>query len=393
MLAAGLAALLLLMPAAGARSPATAATAGEPAATSGGAVLTSEGTPTATSATLTDDTQPPWRAVLDRAVEASRSSAYEGRLAIVSFGSAGPNVAEVEVAQGTGGGLRVGRAEAWLVGRDADDGTFWQPQAGTLLRLGNVERTDFSVGELLRKYTVTEQDVVELRTGPAIALAIRARDSDHDCERLYVDRRTGLVVRRETFEADGSVVRLVAFTDLNVSQLSVTAPTGADEQSTGAVEELTLPGLRALDDIGWAVPSSLAGGYTLRAGYAMPEANGTSLHLVYSDGLYTLSVYEQVGKVDRTALRGATAVSAGGVYAYRWPGSEPERLVWTGQDRTFTAISDAPYGQVLTAMGGLPSDPPPSLVGRLWRGTTRVADWLWPFEGSAAGEGRERNGT
>ena len=387
LLVAGVACLLLpgrLLPASAAGGgPISSSPATPPAATAG---PTAPARPATTGSLQSAGSQtPPWRAVLDRAVEASRSSAYEGRLAIVSFGDTGPNLAEIEVAQGTGGGLQVGRAETWLLGRDADHTSFWQPQAGTLLRLGNVEQPSFSIADLLHKYTVSERRTAELRTGPAIELAIRARDADRDCERLYVDRQTGLVVRRETYADDGSATRLVAFTDLHVSQLSITAPTGLEETTRGPAEPLTLSALGDLDDVGWAVPSSLAGGYTLRTGYAMPEANGTSLHLVYSDGLYTLSVYEQVGRVDRTALRGATAVSASGMYAYRWPGSEPERLVWTGDERTFTAISDAPYGQVLAAVSSLPSDPPPSFAGRLWRGTVRMADWLWPFNGHGQG--------
>ncbi len=71
---------------------------------------------------------------------------------------------------------------------------------------------------------------------------------------------------------------------------------------------------------------------------------------------------------------------AGDRHVYRWPGSEPERMVWTGDGKTFTAISDAPYDQVLAAVGGFPNDPPGGLVDRMTRGVTRVARWVWPFD-------------
>jgi hypothetical protein len=321
-----------------------------------------------------------WRAVLDRAVEASRASAYEGRLVIVGFGQDGPNLAEVDIAQGSAGGLRVGRAEAWMVGRQADDSFYWEPEAGTLLRLGSVERPEFSIAALTRKYVVEAEGSTELRTGPALVLTIRERASEHPRERLYVDDATGLVVRRDTFRAAGEPSRVVAFTKLEVTELSISAPEGVDATTRGVYQALEEEGLRILGEVGWAVPDELPGGFALRMGYALPESDGSSLHLVYSDGLYTLSVYQQFGLVDTTALGDAASVVDGGTHVYRWPGSEPERMVWTGEGKTFTAISDAPYDQVLGAVAGLPNEIPGGVLDRMKRGVGRVATWLWPFD-------------
>lgn len=321
-----------------------------------------------------------WRTVLERAVEASQGSTYEGRLVIVGFGRDGPNLAEVDIAQGSSGGLRVGRAEAWMVGRQADDSFYWEPQAGTLLRLGNVDRREFSIEALTQKYEVTTGGTTDLRTGPALLLSISERESEHVRERLYVDEATGLVVRRDTFRAGGDPSRVVAFTELKVTELSISAPDGVDATTRGAYREVSDEGLATLGDTGWSVPEQVPGNYTLRRGYALPESDGSSLHLVYSDGLYTLSVYQQFGRVDPDALGDAASVIDGGTHVYRWPGSEPERMVWTGDEKTFTAISDAPYDQVMAAVQGFPNDVPGGVVERMQRGVTRVARWLWPFD-------------
>jgi hypothetical protein len=321
-----------------------------------------------------------WRTVLDRAVEASRGSAYEGRLLIVGFGEHGPDLAEVDIAQGTGGGLRVGRAEAWMVGRQSDDAFYWQPQAGTLLRLGNVDRPQFSIDDLTEKYAVDAAGSTDLRTGPALVLSIRERGREQARERLYVDEATGLVVRRDTFGPQGQPSRVVAFTELEVSELSINAPEGVDATHRGAYRSVSDDGLGILGRVGWSVPRQLPAGFTLRNGYALPESNGASLHLVYSDGLYTLSIYEQFGRVDPDAFDDAASVVDGETHVYRWPGSEPERMVWTGDGKTFTAISDAPYDQVLATVGGFPNDPPSGLRSRMERGVARVAGWLWPFD-------------
>lgn len=329
------------------------------------------------------DTAPPpdadWRVVMEQAIEASRASAYQGRLVIVALGDRGPTVTEVDVAQGTGGGMRVGRAEAWMVGRSQEDGFYFRREAGNLLRFGNIERIRFDLQELTTKYEVRRAGVRELRFGPSIVLAIRERGAEHDRERLFVDQDSGLVVRRETFAAGGAPRRVVAFTELEIAELSVEPPTGLPaERSDGEV--VTGAELESLRQLGWAVPDELPAGFGLRGGYALPESAGSSLHLVYSDGLYTLSVYEQFGRLDGNAVDGAAGHSAEGRHVWRRPGSEPERLVWSGDGLTFTAISDAPVDAVMPAISGLPGERPPTWDRRLGRGLQRVGGWLWPFD-------------
>lgn len=321
-----------------------------------------------------------WRVVLERAVEASGASAYQGRLLVAAHDVHGPTLTEIDIAQGSGGGLRVGRAEAWMVGQGEDEGFFFRREAGNLLRFGNLERIRFDIEELTRKYEVRRAESRDLRTGPAIALGIRERGAEHDRERLFVDADTGLVVRRETFGSDGAARRVVAFTELEVVDLAFDPPQGLQDRQRGPERVLSEEGLDILDAIGWAVPRDLPGGFRLRHGAALPESSGSSLHLVYSDGLYTLSVYEQFGRLDTDAVARAARDDSAGRPIYRWPGAEPERVVWPAGDFTFTAVSDAPTEVVLTALAGLPGEQPPSFGRRLVRGVERLGGWLWPFD-------------
>lgn len=321
-----------------------------------------------------------WRATMERAVEATRGSAFRGRLVIVSFDVGGPSLAEVEVVKGPGGGMTMSRsAEAWLVGRSVDD-AFYRSRAGNLLRLGNVERIDFDLEGLLTKYEVRLAGTRALNTGPATVLAIRERGAEQDREHLMVDEATNVVVRRETFDADGLPRRIVAFTDLTVTEAAIEGPSDDDAVVRGATRSVSEKGLRILDRTGWAVPHELPGDFDLQRGYALPDGEGSSLHLVYSDGLYTMSVYEQVGRMDHDAVAGATEVTTAELHVWRWPGSEPERVVWSSDQMTFTAISDAPLDTLLAAVEGLPADRPTGLAGRLLRGLQRVGSWLWPFD-------------
>jgi hypothetical protein len=319
------------------------------------------------------------RDALQRAVEASRATAYEGRVVIVGFDATGaPTLAELEVAHGSDGGMQVGVAERWTIGRNAGVAFRSATSAGGLLALSGIEPLAFSVEDLLGKYDVVRQGASSLATGPATVVGVRERGATTDRERLHIDDRTGLVVRRETFDGAGEPVRLVAFTALDVTDEALVPPAGM--RPTGGRALLSATGLDVLGEVGWEVPSELGAGFRLREAYALPENEGGSVHLVYSDGLYTLSVYEQHGRLDPTAVRGARPHAAGDHHVWRWPGSEPERVVWSGAGMTFTAVSDAPLDTITTAIRALPADPPPGVLARVARGLSRLGSMLWPFD-------------
>lgn len=331
-----------------------------------------------------------WHKLLDDAIVASRTTSFEGRMVMIAFGPDGPDVTEVEVAQGSDGRLQVAEAETWLVGR-VDGQAFYRQLPGgpadaagdvvgrtdgVRLRLGGAERHWFSPDALRPKYAVRVEGHRLLATGRTVVVAVVARDTGVCRERLYVHERTGLVVRRDTFAVDGAPARVVAFTQLDVTDQF---PSSAALAATAGGAAAT-PDRDRLERAGWVVPPRLPAGYRLASGYVPRDSAGRSVHLVYSDGLYTVSLYEQVGRVDATALAGAVASVHDGHHVLRWPGSEPERMVWTGDDMTFTVVSDAPHDELMEVIGALPNDPPPSTAERIGRGLARLARWVWPLD-------------
>lgn len=319
-----------------------------------------------------------WRDALERAAEASRTHGYTGRLAVISLGPGGPDLAELEVSTDAAGRLQVSDAEAWMVGR-SDEGAFYLDRtAGRLLELGVVDGGGFSLDRLAENYEVGVAGRQQLDTGDASVVVIRDQDGVLR-ERLFVDEATGVIVRRETYGTDGEPVRLVAFTRLTIGSAALREPGQATTESRGPQRVLEPAELRGLEKVGWIAPQELPGGFELLTGTAVPENDG-SLHLRYTDGLYGVSVYEQMGAIDASALEGARATEIAGMHVWRWPGAEPERMVWSGEGRTFTAVSDAPTEIVAAAISVLPSDDPPSGWSRLGRGLQRVGSWLWPFD-------------
>lgn len=323
-------------------------------------------------------------ALLERAARAAEMLPFSGRLVVAATSPAGPTITELALTHEADGSMRVGRSEAWMVGRDERGGGFlWRPEPGGgpghLLGLTGMESHTFSVAGLLAKYDVEVTGAVDLVTGPATELEVRRRDGGRLCERLFVDRATGLVVRRETYAHDvADATRVIAFTELDVAGDAMPAPTATPDEH---VASLTVEDdeLEAMRGAGWAAPSELGQGYRLVGGYAPSEGDATSLHLVYTDGLYTLSLYEQRGRIDRDAMAGTTVRSLGGGVIYAWPGAELERIAWSGDGHTFTVVADAPSDEVMAAVAGLPVDPEPSMLHRLGRGVARVVSWLWPF--------------
>jgi hypothetical protein len=339
--------------------------------------------PTAAEATDADGAEVPTSspeavAELDRAVEAARTLRYRGRLTVASFGRGGPQVTTVDVARSADGRLRAEQQGAWELGRDETGSYLRTERTGSLLRLGGVEVRAFDRERFLGNYRVDDGGTSQLDTGPARVLLVRRLGVDERAETLHVDAETGLIVRRETRDADGAPVRVVAFTELEVDPATglLTPP---DE--SGDVERVSLAPVErsALEAAGLPARDRLPGGFELLDATEVEGAETPTAHLVYGDGLYTLSLYVQRGRLAQHATAGATALPLEeGGSVWRWPGSEPRRVVWSGDGVTFTAMTDAPTGVLLAAVAGLPNEPAPSTLQRLARGLARVGERLLP---------------
>jgi hypothetical protein len=321
-----------------------------------------------------------WREVLDDAVARSSARAFRARMVILNLAPGGPHLTEADFRQGPGGRMQVGRAESWLVGRDRAASFFLDGDAGQLLQLGRIERVDVGVADIARKYDGEVVGRADLDTGPALVLVFTERDAGILRERLFVNDATGIVVRRETYGGDGRPVRVVALTGLDIEGVRMDMPEPTEMVEFGHREALSDQGIETLGVTGWDVPRELPGDFHLAAGYALPASDGGAIHLVYSDGLYVLSLYELHGHMAPETAEDAVPYRSGDMHVYRWPGSEPERMVWTGAGRTFTVVTDAPMDAAMQAIAALPSDPPDRFRDRLGRGFARIGRWLWPFD-------------
>lgn len=193
--------------------------------------------------------------------------------------------------------------------------------------------------------------------------------------RFWIDRGSGLLLRRDVFDRQGGRVRSGAYVDVSV---------GGPKGDVGSGPEQALPQastLTALRQDGWGVPTTLPGGFRLfDTRQSSPQPGRRVLHLAYSDGLSTVSLFAQRGRLGSAPVPGFVTETVGArpVWVRR---DGPERAVWGGGGRVWSLVSDAPTTSVRDIVAALPGDAAPSagVRGRLGRGLGRLGELLNPF--------------
>jgi sigma-E factor negative regulatory protein RseB len=194
--------------------------------------------------------------------------------------------------------------------------------------------------------------------------------------RFWIDVATSLLLRRETFDRAGRPVRSSEFARVDIG------PAAPDVMPAAALsDQLDAADIEALRRDGWRIPAALAGDLDLYDARMRVHDGERVLHLSYSDGLMTLSLFAQRGRLGATKLAGFTRQKVSGAPVWVRP-SSPERVVWGGGGRVFTLLSDAPPETVHAAVVGLPHEKAAKtgLLARLGRGLARLASWLNPFD-------------
>lgn len=324
--------------------------------------------------TVVPDAGGDWREVLEAATAAAHSTPYEASVVMVTLDTSGPGVTELSLRRDDDGRL-LSSSASWLVAHD-HDGAMVQHDDGLSVRVGQVPTLPFMASELERNYQVALVGRADLATGSARVVTFERHGVLR--ERLFVDDATHLVVRRETYDRDGRPVRVMALTDLAVAPVDLDPMGEATHEMLSRRTRMAPGQLAALDGHGWRIPTTVGDGFELRAGFAVDE--GAAVQLVYSDGLYTVSVFEQPGSLASDATEGAVREVHRGMPLYRWPGVQPLRVVWNGGDHTFTAVTDAPLGDLVDVVADLPHDDEPGILSRLRRGLKRMLQWAWPFD-------------
>jgi hypothetical protein len=172
-----------------------------------------------------------------------------------------------------------------------------------------------------------------------------------------------LLLRREQLDDNGSVVRMVGFESLDLDPGTAPArPVRSVDHQPARVTRASAP---------YRAPQTLAGGYDRTA---MFRRDGV-LQVVYSDGIHTLSVFEQQGRLDRHSLpNGAAPVAVGAARGVRLSWAGGEVVMWDAGQSTFTAVGDATAEEVVAAARSMPRPGHPTPWQRLRRACASIVD-------------------
>lgn len=329
--------------------------------------------------------------LLGVAARAARLRTYSGTQYVATWRESGASSTVVEVEHAPETGMRVTAPET--AGGPTSDATV-------------AAQTD-ALDERLLPLLAAHYDLAlapSQRCSGRLARVVEARRSGVGgpaglAGRFWLDRGSGLVLRREVYDARGRVVRSTAFVELDVApgppaaagpSLAGPSPAGpspAGPSPAGQLPPGTSPArlvagssLPDAPDAGWPVPSTLPGGLQLFDAQRRDVGAAEVLHLAYSDGLSRLSLFSQPGRLGDDAPAGFRRVSIAGTPVWVRSAS-PERVVWGGGGRVWTLLSDAPPGTVDAVVTAMPHDATArgGLLARLGRGLARLASWLNPF--------------
>lgn len=285
-------------------------------------------------------------AVLERARNATVREDFSGLVQIEWLTDGKWETARVPVS-GTGGTVQVGEGtrraegrgdERWIAGVSGWQAGWDEPVTGRVPSPS--KHWDLRL---------TKADPIAGRT----VTAVTALDPDTGTARLkvYCDKDTGVMLRREVLDRQGRVVRAVGFVEVKKLGGSRGTPPSAPKagsEGKGSAAEEDGSAAKAKDgppdevaDLpkGFDAPVRLPGGYLLAGRYLRDDG---TVQLYYSDGLFGVSVFQQRGALDWNGLpRGGAGVDVDGAAARTYAVAGGTVLVWDRDGVTRTVVSDA----------------------------------------------------
>ena len=302
--------------------------------------------------------------LLERAREAAQTHSYEG-VVVVEWRDGRRHHSDQVLVRSAGGVLRFGDEVVGTGARRLVHGTdgWFSLWGHDVVTLGPSPTTKYQLA---------------VEPGPAVAgrptdmVTVGLEGATRPRERLYVDRDSGLVLRRELLDTQGAPYRSVAFTSLGPAGVVEVAAAGAPEAARSSEPE-PARGLKAP----YKLKSRIGPGYRRVGAY---KANGV-VHQFFSDGLHGLSVFEQRGhlKETRADLAGESGsgreVEIAGRTMRAYSGSVGEAVVWESDGVVYTAVTDAPWNDLAAAVEDLPHADPPGRLRRLAQTVVSLFRW------------------
>ena len=156
---------------------------------------------------------------------------------------------------------------------------------------------DEEIERLVENYDVSVSTGGEVAGRPTWLLTLRARSDGALARRLWVDRSSRLVLRRESFRPDGTVGGSETFTRLGWGAASDPGLFRFSPPAGSTVVRRTEPDYLALDEAKTAgvaprLPAWLPSGYVFESLDVMAKGRRNIVHYRFSDGIEVLSLFQ-----------------------------------------------------------------------------------------------------
>ncbi|TQS46639.1 sigma-E factor regulatory protein RseB domain-containing protein [Cryptosporangium phraense] len=195
---------------------------------------------------------------------------------------------------------------------------------------------------------------------------------------IWLDDATGLAVQRELLDTAGRVIRRSVFTGLSILPAVAAAPSPVSDVSDCA-DGLSAAQLADLAEEGWDLPGTQLAGLTQVCARTVGTGADRSIQLSYSDGLFTLSLFAQQGRLDPAVPAGFSRRQVGSTDVYLRCGLYRE-LSWARSGMVYTMVTDAPDSTVTSIVEAVPTvTPDDGVLARMSKGIRRVGSWVDPF--------------
>ncbi len=269
---------------------------------------------------------------------------------------------------------------------DADDSAVSDqmpgPAAHNTGAVGVLSISPTMLGLMRSNYVVEYVGTGSSSSRPAQIVVVRRHDGTLAAQ-FWLDRDTGLPLRREMFDESGRRVSEGAFIDLQLGLRNIGSVPPAEGQAWDAYVPRT-------GSVGWgsrptaarvaALREALAGNMALAGVTRTATRSGPVLDASYSDGLSVVSLFIQRGDLSGTMPGWHLArVHGMPVYATETGELDEQGLAWSADGFVYTVIADAPPDSVAQVITQLPHDRDIGFWERVMRGIKRMGSWFDPF--------------
>ena|GEM_PF-348284 len=304
--------------------------------------------------------------LLAGALQAPRRLSYIGRLSLIAWGANGTRAVELNLEHRAPDTTR-----KWYIAPSSVYGNYVIERGSTSYAFNMRSETvtvthnpsadeddvteEANFGLLTTNYRAVSGADEEVAGRKAHTLSLINRYSGARLERIWLDAQTSLLLAKERYHADGSIAsssryQQIAYRDVPAALFQPTPPEGFRTVQGRDFGTPSKDLQRVLKQVGFAAagPRYLPEGFALVSGDVTTIKGIRSLHLLYTDGLRSLSLFQNAdpqGSANFKGLQAHSATVEGRPATY--VEEEPNILLaWHERGLNFTLVGDLPLQEL-----------------------------------------------